>query len=288
VAVNEAALGPDHPDLIQPLNNVCYALRVLNRYEEALPLARRIVVLCEKHLGPDHLTTAYNKVGLSNVLFETNHTAEAAAMRLEVLPVVEKALGPDHRRVGLVARYAAEALTADGEFEQAKRWFERALPTYPPGSPIRATIRFWLARVAMLEGDVEELVRQARAGAETMLALENAPDYRRRAAFVAQALAEAHEGDRAEALERVDRAMETEDWDADSTDGTTLLMIATALALVGEEDRSVEEAKRGLESCEAHLGADHALAAQLSRHYLATLESRGASEQAEIFRRALP
>jgi serine/threonine-protein kinase len=287
-AIKEAALGPDHPDLIEPLNNVCYALRALHRHEEALPLARRILALCVRHLGPEHLVTAYNQIGLSNVLFEMNQVAEAARLRVAAVPVIERALGPDHQRVGLAARYAGEALSAEGEFAEARRWLERALPTYPAGSAIPASIRLSLARVAMLEDDADELIRQARAGAEKLLALEHPRDDQRRAAFTAQALAAAYEADRPATLERIDRAMEAGEWSADSGDGANLLLIATALALVGEEPRSVVEAERGLASCAADLGAGHAVAAQLSHHYLEVLERRGATEQAEAFHRALP
>jgi hypothetical protein len=65
-------------------------------------------------------------------------------------------------------------------------------------------------------------------------------------------------------------------------------MMTTALALVGEPEHSLEEARRAMAAFEADLGDDHALAAQLSRHYLAVLEQRGATAQTEAFRRARP
>jgi tetratricopeptide (TPR) repeat protein len=208
-------------------------------------------------------------------------------MRLEALTAVERALGPDHRRVGLIALYAARALTALDRFDEARALLDRALGTYPPASSGAADIRFWRARIALLEGRVDELIREARAGAEIQLAVDDAYEYSRRCAFVMQALAAAHAGDRATTLERIERAQKTAEWNEDSADGEQLLLIAVALALVGETDRSVGEARSGLGRCEKNLGSHHAQTAQLIEHYVSVLERRGARQQAEPFRQAL-
>jgi tetratricopeptide (TPR) repeat protein len=51
--IDEASLGPDHPDVGRDLNNLAFLLKATNRFAEAEPLYRRALAILEASL-PDH------------------------------------------------------------------------------------------------------------------------------------------------------------------------------------------------------------------------------------------
>jgi esterase/lipase superfamily enzyme len=53
-ALTQKALGPDHPDVGQGLNNLAALYHVQGRYADAEPLYKRSLSIREKALGPDH------------------------------------------------------------------------------------------------------------------------------------------------------------------------------------------------------------------------------------------
>ena len=54
IAIDEKALGPDHPGLATDLNNLAALYQATGRYAEAEPLFQRAIAIDEKALGPDH------------------------------------------------------------------------------------------------------------------------------------------------------------------------------------------------------------------------------------------
>ena len=54
LAIDEKALGPEHPDVGQSLNNLAAVYLYQGRYGEAEPLFKRALAIDEKALGPDH------------------------------------------------------------------------------------------------------------------------------------------------------------------------------------------------------------------------------------------
>ena len=59
LAIREKALGPDHPDVAQSLNNLAVLYRDQGRYADAEPLYKRSLAINEKALGPDHPDVAH-------------------------------------------------------------------------------------------------------------------------------------------------------------------------------------------------------------------------------------
>jgi len=76
LAIDEKALGPDHPDVAVDLNNLAKLFETKGDYAAAEPLMRRALAIDEKALGPDHPTTRQLKQNLAHVLQES---AEATA-----------------------------------------------------------------------------------------------------------------------------------------------------------------------------------------------------------------
>src|SRR2546428_10954934 len=54
LAIQEKALGPEHPDVAASLNNLARLDRAQGKYPEAEPLERRALALPAKALGPEH------------------------------------------------------------------------------------------------------------------------------------------------------------------------------------------------------------------------------------------
>ncbi|CAM9843341.1 unnamed protein product, partial [Ectocarpus sp. 13 AM-2016] len=54
LAIRQKALGFDHPDVAQSLNNYAELLRAQGKYDEAEPLYERSLAIREKALGPEH------------------------------------------------------------------------------------------------------------------------------------------------------------------------------------------------------------------------------------------
>ena len=54
LAIDEAAYGPDHPDVATRLNNLALILQDLGQPAEARPLAERALAIDEAAHGPDH------------------------------------------------------------------------------------------------------------------------------------------------------------------------------------------------------------------------------------------
>lgn len=66
------------------------------KYEEAIPIATKLLEINEKNLGPDHPNTAYSINNLALLYQVMGDYTKAEPLCLRVLKIREKALGPDH------------------------------------------------------------------------------------------------------------------------------------------------------------------------------------------------
>jgi tetratricopeptide (TPR) repeat protein len=57
LAIREKALGPDHPEVAESLNNLANVYRGRGRFAEAEPLLERALPIREKSLGRGHPLT---------------------------------------------------------------------------------------------------------------------------------------------------------------------------------------------------------------------------------------
>jgi tetratricopeptide (TPR) repeat protein len=96
LAINEKALGPDHPGTTQGLNNLAVLYRTQGRYGEAEPLYRRALAIHEKALGPNHPDTAQSLNNLALLCNLQGKYAEAELFLRRALAIKEKVLGADH------------------------------------------------------------------------------------------------------------------------------------------------------------------------------------------------
>src|SRR5438094_320413 len=67
LAIDEKALGPDHPTTAPSLNNLAYLLQAQGDLAAARPLFERALAICEKALGPDHPDTVTVRRNLASL-----------------------------------------------------------------------------------------------------------------------------------------------------------------------------------------------------------------------------
>src|SRR5208282_1444813 len=77
LAIFEASLGSDHPNVAIDLNNLAQLLKATNRLAEAEPLMHRALAIDEASYGPDHPTVAIDLNNLAQLLQDTNRLGEA-------------------------------------------------------------------------------------------------------------------------------------------------------------------------------------------------------------------
>ena len=68
LAIQEKALGPNHPDVAMSLNNLAVLYGDQGRYADAEPLYKRSLAIKEKALGPDHPDVAESLNNLAELL----------------------------------------------------------------------------------------------------------------------------------------------------------------------------------------------------------------------------
>jgi tetratricopeptide (TPR) repeat protein len=127
LAIDEAACGPDHPDVARDLNNRAQLLKATNRLAEAEPLMRRALAIVEAGLGPEHPMFAGVLNNLAELLQATNHLAEAEILRRRSLAIDEAAYGPEHPKVAIRLNNLAQLLKATNRLAEAEPLMCRCL-----------------------------------------------------------------------------------------------------------------------------------------------------------------
>lgn len=91
--IQEAALGPLHPDLISTLNNLAIVAERTGRPDDAETFYRRAAAIAVASLPPDHPVVAESRQNLENFCRELGRPIAPAAVTTPSSP--DTALGPD-------------------------------------------------------------------------------------------------------------------------------------------------------------------------------------------------
>jgi tetratricopeptide (TPR) repeat protein len=126
LAIEEAAYGPDHPDVARSLNNLGNALRSLGELPEAHTHFQRALTIYEAAYGPDHPEVARTLGNLGPVLAELGELAEARAQLERALAIFETAYGPNHPQVANTLHSLGIVLRQLGKLPQAEACEQRA------------------------------------------------------------------------------------------------------------------------------------------------------------------
>ncbi|MCC6601838.1 MAG: tetratricopeptide repeat protein [Anaerolineae bacterium] len=157
LAITEKALGPDHPDTAQSLNNLGGLLKTLGDLAAARPYFERALAIKEKTLGPDHPSTGTGHAWMGSLLQDMGDLAAARPYLERTLAILEKALGPDHPTTATSLNNLGGLVQAMGDLAAARPYLERALAIREKAlGPDHPALAYSLNNLGMLvdaEGD---------------------------------------------------------------------------------------------------------------------------------------
>ncbi len=128
--LSETALGPDHPDVATPLNNLAALYESQGRYGAAKPLYQRSLKIFETALGPDHPDVANSLNNLAELYRAQGRYGAAKPLYQRSLKIYETALGPDHPDVATTLNNLAALYESQGRHGAAKPLYQRSLKIY--------------------------------------------------------------------------------------------------------------------------------------------------------------
>jgi CHAT domain-containing protein/Tfp pilus assembly protein PilF len=139
LALQEAALGPDHTEVAAALNTLGLVLQAASEYASAAQAYERALAILERRHGPEHpdVATMLNNLGVLRRV--TGDYAAAARLYERVLAIRERAMGPAHpdvaqalNNLALVRAAVADYASARALQERAQQVWERVLgPEHP-------------------------------------------------------------------------------------------------------------------------------------------------------------
>ena len=295
LAIDEAAYGPDHPDVAVRLNNLATIRKDLGQPEEARSLQERALAITEAAYGPDHPDVAVRQSNLALILQDLGQPEEARSLQERALAITEAAYGPDHPDVAITLNNLALILQDLGQPEEAKRLQERALAinegAYGPDHPAVAITLNSLASILRDLGEPETarpLLERALAIDETVFG----PDHPGTATdlnVLALILRDLGEPETARPLLERALAINEGAYGPDHPAvAITLNSLASILQDLGEPETARPLLERALAITEVTLGPDHPTIAITLTNLASILQDLGELETARpLLERAL-
>ena len=127
LAIWEKALGEDHPNVAQSLNNLAVLYNSQGRYSEAEPLLQRSLAIWEKALGEDHPNVAQSLNNLAVLYNSQGRYDETEPLLQRSLAIREKALGENHPNVAQSLNNLAALYQNQGDTTQVINFLSRGL-----------------------------------------------------------------------------------------------------------------------------------------------------------------
>lgn len=127
LAIDEAALGSDHPHVAIRLNNLGEVLREQGDLAGAKTCLERALAIDEAAFGLYHPIVAIRLNNLGLVLIAQDDLTGAKDLLERALVIRETALGSDDFHFGTLVQNLGEVLRAQGDLAGAKALYERAL-----------------------------------------------------------------------------------------------------------------------------------------------------------------
>jgi tetratricopeptide (TPR) repeat protein len=154
LAIDEMALGPEHPDTADSLENLAGLLYLQGDLVGARPFFERALAIREKALGSEHPETATSLNNLALLLQAEGDLVGARALLERALAIDEMAPGPEHSDIAIKISNLGRVLRDLGEIPQAERMFERATAigerTIGTDHPITQRFRSHYARLLLM------------------------------------------------------------------------------------------------------------------------------------------
>jgi tetratricopeptide (TPR) repeat protein len=174
LAIGEASLGPEHPNIAATLDNIGNMLAADGHHDEAMIQHRRALAIREKALGPTDPSISLSLMNIANAFEAKGELDAALEYNRRALSIAEAALGPDHHDVALALFNVGQTRVQRREFTEAIPDLERALRLSESGATPPnelADRRFLLAEALAGAGTdpvrARALAQQARDGYTT-------------------------------------------------------------------------------------------------------------------------
>ena len=126
LGIRENALGADHPDVGEALNNLAMLYQDQGRLAEAEPLYRRSLGIWENALGADHQHVGTVLNNLAALYSAQGRYTEAEPVFKRSLAIREKALGTNHLDVGASLNNLAALYRDQGRHDEAEPLVKRS------------------------------------------------------------------------------------------------------------------------------------------------------------------
>jgi tetratricopeptide (TPR) repeat protein len=127
LAIDEAALGPNHPEVATDINNLGLVLQALGDLVGAKVLFERAIAMGETALGPDHPSVAIRLSNLGDLLRAQGDLTGAKAYLERALAIDKAAFGPNHPNVARDLNNLGLVLRSEGDLAGARAFYERSL-----------------------------------------------------------------------------------------------------------------------------------------------------------------
>jgi CHAT domain-containing protein/Flp pilus assembly protein TadD len=129
-AIREKALGAEHPDTAESLNNLGMLYKEKGDYGKAEPLMIRTLAIYEKALGTEHPLTAESLNNLAALYYAKGDYAKGEPLYTRALAIYEKALGAEHPYTAQSLSNLAALYYARGDYAKAGPLMIRTLAIY--------------------------------------------------------------------------------------------------------------------------------------------------------------
>lgn len=122
----QSELGPNHPDVVDDLNNLAGVMCIQGLFVEAEPLIARAVDILEHFEKPEPLKLAENLTSLAGLQFQQGVFDRAEPLLRKSLALREQELGADSPELADSLRDFAKLLKKLGKLEEAEKHYNRA------------------------------------------------------------------------------------------------------------------------------------------------------------------
>ncbi|TYQ26385.1 tetratricopeptide repeat protein [Pseudanabaena sp. UWO311] len=127
LTILEKALGAEHPDIANSLNDLAGLYVEQGNYPAAEPLYKRSLAILEKALGSEHPDVATSLNNLAGLYVEQGKYPAAELLYKRALAIKEKTLGSEHPNVATGLNNLAGLYFAQGNYPAAEPLYKRAL-----------------------------------------------------------------------------------------------------------------------------------------------------------------
>jgi CHAT domain-containing protein/Tfp pilus assembly protein PilF len=127
LAIREKALGPEHPDTAESLDDLAGLYRATAAYSKAEPLYQRALAIREKVLGPEHNDTAESLNNLGLLYRDTGAYAKAEPLFKRALAINEKTPGHKQSDTAIILSNLGSLYILTGDYAKAEPLYQRAL-----------------------------------------------------------------------------------------------------------------------------------------------------------------